>query len=65
MYIQGHDGWMCYSQGWGMDHARSPRDKAAELKATLLQHHSREDFGTENPFIFIFLAPRKTWQTGD
>lgn len=66
MSTQGHDRWTRYSQGWGRDHPRSldvviPR--AAELKASLLQHHpSGEDFGAENPFIFIFPAGR--WGSG-
>lgn len=48
-----------------MDHAWSSRDRAENLKATLLQHHSQENFGAENSFIFIFLAPSKTWEMGD
>ena len=56
---------MCYAQSWGMDHMWSLQDRAAELKATLLQHHSWEDFGVETSFIFIFLVSPKTWETGE
>lgn len=65
MYIQDHDGWRCYSQDRGRNHAWPSRDRAAHLKASLLQHHSWEDFGAENPFILIFHALPKTWEMGE